>query len=336
MKYKEKMFSLKKITSVLGVIIIITIFLLCGCSQSNSEFTEYSYQPESTTNVNRIFNLEDEAEEGTLSYGIINEKGINETNTIYHLKRDENFKRFLLIDNYLGIDCEFAILTFINYVQSDYLIEGERNRIAKVNIQNKTSLFVPMELDGLQQGMNDVIFLIVPNPNESERSEKEIFLSYEPVYLRFTVFVGEELNQSNIQRETVELPTFETEDHSVNISTEPQAEGHYGTVEVPLNDTLQLYISFNNADNGNTVGQERIECVLLLLKNLEQVPLLGTPFINTEIEVGKKVVIPYEEKYEQVGYSEYIAIRINEPYESVDSFTSGVYFSGFTGVKILE
>ena len=64
--------------------------------------------------------------------------------------------------------------------------------------------------------------------------------------------------------------------------------------------------------------------------------IAGNSFYNTEIEVGKKGVIPYEEKYEQVGYSEYIAIRINEPYESVDSFTLGVYFSGFTGVKILE
>lgn len=334
--WEENGFSYCEMREVFKMIYIedISILSLCGCSHSNSEFTKYSDQPESTANVKRMFHLEDEVDEGLLSYGIIDEKGSNETNTIYHLKEGENFKRFLLIDNYLGIDCEFAILTFINYVQSDYWIEGESNRVAKVNIQNKTSLFVPVELDGLQQGLNDVIFLIVPNPSEGERSETEIFLSYEPVYLRCTIFVGE--GQTDIQRERVELPVFDTEEHSVYISTEPQADRHYGKAEAPSNKTLQLYISLNNADNGSAAGQERTECVLLLLKDFEQVPLLGAPFIDTEIELGKKIIVPYEEENEQAGYSEYIAIWIDKPYEIVESFTSDIYFSGFTGVKVLE
>lgn len=75
-----------------------------------------------------------------------------------------------------------------------------------------------------------------------------------------------------------------------------------------------------------------------MLKNLEQVDILGHPFIYTEIESDKKAVIPYEESTVQIGYSEYLAIQVNRPYELINSYGTkeDLFFSGLAGVKVLQ
>lgn len=150
----------------------------------------------------------------------------------------------------MGFDCQFAILTFINYIQTDYLIEGESNRICNVNIENKTNLFVPVELNGLKQGSNDIIFIIVPSPNtDFERSEKERFEAFQPVYLRCTVLNGTEhyLNDTQTKKVT-ELPFSKGANGGVYINTNEQDKQQYQMIEVQLKDTLKLYLTFDNTN----------------------------------------------------------------------------------------
>lgn len=336
MKIEKNTSSIYNAKTVFGVILL-TFILLCGCSRTNSEYTKYSLQPE---NVTTIKSLDVSKEDGSLSYGIVNEKGIVETNEVYDLKDGENFKRFINIENYLGFDCQFAILTFVNYVQTDYLIEGENNRICNVNIENKTNLLVPVELSELKQGMNDVIFIIVPSPNiDTERSENERFQAFQPVYLRCTVMIDSTHYRNNIQTNKVtELPFAKADTNGVYINTNDQEKQQYQMIEVKPKDTLNLYITFDNMNTNSHQKTDMNERVLILLKNLEQIDILGSPFIYTEIDRDKKVVVPYEETSVQAGYSEYLAIQINRPYEVINSYGAqeDLTFSGFVGVKFLQ
>lgn len=82
---------------------------------------------------------------------------------------------------------------------------------------------------------------------------------------------------------------------------------------------------------------EKGECVVILLRNLEQVNLFGKNFLYTTTKPNMKTVIPYEERQRKEGYYEYLAIKINGPYEIVDSYdvSGNIFFSGFTGVNVI-
>ena len=60
-----------------------------------------------------------------------------------------------------------------------------------MTVLNKKELFMPIELNKLKEGYNDIIFLIIPSPNNSKCTAELRFQAIEPLYLRCTILVGD-------------------------------------------------------------------------------------------------------------------------------------------------
>lgn len=329
----------KGFISVFYIVFMISICLL-GCNDQT--MPDYSQQPQNTEKVKK---LDHSKEMGSISYGIINEDGIVETNEVYLLKKGESFERFINIENYLGYDCQFALTIFVNYIQSDFRLDGKQTHLGEVTVLNEKELFMPIELNELKEGYNDIIFLIIPSPSNSKRTAELRFQAIEPLYLRCTILVGDDYDYDYDYDEVI-VPTINStevlfekgEDSGIYIRDEMQDFQQYQIIELQKNDQLNFDIILDDSNLTWDKGMEKGECVVILLRNLEQVNLFGKNFLYTTTKPNMKTVIPYEERQRKEGYYEYLAIKINGPYEIIDSYdvSGNISFSGFTGVNVIE
>jgi len=180
--------------TIFFVIIGITL-ILSGCGinsikkETNTEESTYSQFKAKIKNSDNIARQDVAYKGDTISYGILNEEGYVESE-IYNYSMGEDFEKFIDIGNFIDSDMKYKLLIFNNYKQIDFQIEEESVRSYDVIIEKGKDLQIPLKITSLNEGLNDIIIIIVVDP-KSDLSEEEC--QYNPyasiLYLRRNIYV---------------------------------------------------------------------------------------------------------------------------------------------------
>ena len=170
------------------IILMIVVLSLTSCSYNNqissdnipSEYTKFDSK---ITNKENIKYLDVSETGNNVSYSILNQDGIVETETTYFLK-ENSFQKFINIANYINMDMEYTILTFVNFKQVRFEIEGKSYDSFTAFIAQNTDLQIPIKLNNLNKGLNDILFLIVLNPNKNLTNPSDNEAFEDILYLR--------------------------------------------------------------------------------------------------------------------------------------------------------
>lgn len=301
--------------SIFFVLLVILIVSISGCNlNSVPKNTSFEKKPKDISKINY---LDHSKEDGTISYGIIDENGIVETDGIYHINYGEKFERFLTIKNRLGNNMQFTIFTINNYQQKEFVVDDQSFLKKDVYIENNTDIQVPFELDNLNKGYNDIIcFIAVDTGHIESKDEKELHPNL--VEIRFTVYYGDK----TVPSYDVLSPLAQAKECLITIASDiSKTEMSLDNYAVEKNKKNELYIGAgNNLQNEGNFA-------IILFEDWVQKDIEESSFVLATIPGIKSITLPFNVTYAQDGNHQITAVIINNIYETYDMDNSIVNIS---------
>lgn len=290
-------------------VIAFTCLLLISCKNSNNTDHKYTKFESQVENKKNIAYLDVSKEGENISYAILNKNGIVESGSTYHLK-ENSLEKFINIANYVNIDMEYNLLVFVNYKQVSYEVDGTKQDIFTSYIAQNSDIQIPIKIDDLHAGLNDIVFLIIPNPNKNLQNEVNNETLEDVLYLRCNAIVGENRVKNYVYDD---LSSIDGSEIPVAIQAKENNDmADFNAYDLELNNVKDVYITVGN----NMESKE--EFAVILLDNWKQIPILGQDSIFIQLESNKSVQIPESIIYNTPGLHRIVAITIKNPYNFQD------------------
>jgi hypothetical protein len=169
--------------SLLSIFLIgAVIIILIGKPQQEVAFigdiTEFDYVPQGS---------------GT-GYGLVSDDRksvIDERN--FRVRKNDKLKLNVMFSNGSMKETEFLIIPMVNYSLSEMKIREKKRKNIRVKLKSNQLATIPVSLSSFKDGINDVIFLIVINPDTTEISDAyRMKTEFNHVLgIRLSVVVGE-------------------------------------------------------------------------------------------------------------------------------------------------
>lgn len=301
--------------SIFLILLVILIVSISGCNlNSGPKNTSFEKKPKDISKINY---LDYSKEDGTISYGIIDENGIAETDGIYHINYGEKFERFLTIKNRLGNNMQFTIFTINNYQQKEFVVDDQSFLKKDVYIENNTDIHVPFELENLNKGYNDIIcFIAIDTGHIESKEEKELHPNL--VEIRFTVYYGDE----TVPSYDVLSPSALDKECLITIASDiSKTEMSLDNYAVEKNKKNELYIGAgNNLENEGNFA-------IILFEDWVQKDIEESSFVLATIPGSKSITLPFNVAYDQDGNHQITAVIINNIYETYNMVNSNIDIS---------
>lgn len=289
-----------------------------------SLYTNFTTKVESEKNIAYL----DVALDGeNISYSILNNQGTVETGTVYQL--EENYlEKFINIANYINKDMEYNLLVFVNYKQVTFKVEDKEYDVFNAFIQKNKSLQIPVKIDGLSPGFNDILFLIVPEANQVPTTYSDEFYG-EILSLRCNAFWGAE--DILDRHDSLKLETINETNNNVSILEKNGIEYFdFISCDLPLKTKKQFFLCIKNKNDYYE------DFILILLDNWNQIPLGEKDFELVTVESNKSGIYPVSIPFDTKGNHKLVAIAVKNPYKKYDFLSTNIESSQWVNVNVLE
>ena len=293
------------------IILMIVVLSLTSCSYNNqissdnipSEYTKFDSK---ITNKENIKYLDVSETGNNVSYSILNQDGIVETETTYFLK-ENSFQKFIKIANYINMEMEYTILTFVNFKQVRFEIEGKSYDSFTAFIAQNTDLQIPIKLNNLNKGLNDILFLIVLNPNKNLTNPSDNEAFEDILYLRRNVIWGNTYDKIEYEYKDVTL----TEGAERPVMLHEKAKDNLIELAPCSLDIKQSKEAFITVANRSNIEEDY---AVILLADWRQVPILNQETIYIKLPSKFSGHIPINTSFDAVGLHKLVAIIVKSPY----------------------
>lgn len=312
------------------VLIIACAFLVsCGYNNhSNTPETKYTKFETSIVNKDNV-KYQDISNSGdVICHGILNQEGKVENGYTYHLK-ENSLEKFIDIGNFVDMDMEYTLLAFVNFEQIYYEIEGRNYNSFTALIAPNSDLQIPIKINDLNDGFNDIVILIVVNPNKklSKSSDNQTFEDI--LYLRCNAIVGDDKTIKKYEYTDVflksgaERPVIIQEKENDNMI-------ELTSYNQELNKSKEAFIAVGNKQ------EIEEEYAVILLEDWKQVPILNQNTIYIKLKAKYSGLIPIEISFDKADLHEIVAITIKKPYHYEDFRSMDVESSQWVIANTLE
>lgn len=313
------------------LIIILLCLCLCLISCKSVELKKDSDSPIYTVfntkveNENNIAYLDSTFDGDSIGYSILNHRGEVETGIVYQLD-DNCLEKFINIANYINSDMQYNLLVFVNYKQVTFKVEDKENDVFSAFIQKNSALQIPVKIDSLAPGFNDILFLIVPDANHISNIDAGGFHG-EILSLRCNAILGTDdmLSRPN----SLKLTTINETRHSMSILDKNNNEFFdFNSCNLSINTEKQLFMCIRNETSHDE------DFVLILLDNWKQISLGEKDFELVTVEPDSSGIFPVSVLFDKEGNHKLAAIAINNPYKNYDFLSMDIESSQWTDVNI--
>lgn len=310
------------------VLIIICSFLVsCGLN-SNTSKSKYTKFDTSIENKDNIKYLDVSKTGDNVSYSILNQEGEIETGFTYYLK-ENSLEKFINIANFIDTDMEYTLLTFVNFEQVNYEVEDETYNSFTALIAQNSDIQIPIKINNLNAGINDIIFLIILNPNKNLPKSSDNIKFEDVLYLRCNAILGDDKIIKEYEYTDVSL---------VNGAERPvllQEKRNNSMFELTsydqeLNKSKEAIISVGNRQ------ETEEEYAVILLVDWKPVPISKKNVIYIKLDAKSTGLIPIDISIDEAGLHKIVAITIKKPYHYEDFRSIDVASSQWVIANALE
>lgn len=266
---------------------------------------------------------------GGISHGILDLSGKVDDTFVHHLEIGDSFNKFVNIANFLEGSRNFKLLTFVNFEQVDFRVDGELVDEYNFTLGSKEDIQIPVTLDKFHNGLNEVLFAVAISPDKKLSDETRMASEMSHmIHLRTTIVIGEDKNIPEVEFADVQL-----EDNAVGgvfISQDVGELRLLPSTTVKQGDKLNLYMNV-----GTGKGTKANQYALILLKDWKQVNIFeDTSVVYLDIPEGKHTWMPIELDFEEKGLKNVSAILVENPYNAISYMTSNSENSLRIGVTV--
>ena len=299
-----------RMKDVLFYCLTLVLFSLVACNSFHTG-------DKSTFKIVPIENLTYIPTGGVLSYGIVNDdmtKMIDQRT--YHIKDKEKFILNLMVANKADQDKDFLIVPIVDF-QNNYNNNRfglERN--IPVNLKAKTAAAVPISINSLNEGIHDVLFLIVRDPNGyNEETRRRNELNH-LVGVRVSIIV------ENEKKPSIQYTQSSVEDNKAlnGIFLSENIE----LKQWPMKDATNKNEIDYKVQVGST-GESNYEYAVIGLYNWDVVPINETNEVifgklepNSKAAFNGKVKLSKSKNGSKT--SDFTTILVPDPFSKVDRF----------------
>jgi hypothetical protein len=303
---------------LLFLCIFILLFQNVGCKNS-IEDQQYSdkidFKRKIISTANRDLMPGTENLKG-VRYRIYNDKGIIDNKYSYILKKGETWDKFISITHNFDEPAEYKLLFFIDYKQSNAVIDGKTLRDFNFKLNPNQTIEIPVSLDKLSEGLNDILFIIVGNPNNNllENNPQDNVLKGQIMcYFRFNILLGNTVVKPKYKLTTVAEKDISHEFKGIIINQSSSE------IEQP---TLFKISSSKNIPFFNHIPNKSDKLknyAIINLLNWQQINF-GKSYINFfSVDKNKEGVVPLNiDIPDNNKYSTLVSIAVPNPYEPID------------------
>lgn len=304
---------LKKILStLLTIIFIITILILV----KNNIFLEKHNRHKETVDYDQAakYAYFPIADSGT-STGLVYKDKNRIIDQRYFKFNQSNFNSTIAISNQNSQKKNYLLLFLVNFEQRNVIINGEKMSKFKLSLDSKEAAFVPFRIDGLDDGLNELSFILIPDPDTQNLEEK----------YRFSTDLSHVITQRiNIVVNKLYTPKISFNKYN-SIKNLPSLDGAL----VSKSNELVPWLSENTHGESNIhykihVGNNTSKnkhFALIIFLNWEQITIN-----NSIVEYGKvppNSIVTIDSKIGNVnklmrGVSNFTVLYIPEPYRNIE------------------
>lgn len=315
-KVKKRLYA-----ALLLIVIIFAVIVICNQGKNN-KYTQFNNK---VADVNNIKSQSLNLPEAVHEYGLADSDGYIDSQEIYYINKNEKFERFICIENNFDYDREYKVLTFINYKKSEFYVDDKLCMDTTVNLKKKSGIEIPIAVDSLNEGTNDVIFAIVVDPNlnwsDEERFQRQM---HHTLFIRLQIIVGEPdiKNYKPVSIKAVDtgaIPDIFLHEEKGNLRI-------LSSIDTDENN-LNLYLSIGNIYN------EEKEFAVIFLQDCQQINIYGEEaYFIVKLSPQEKIEIPIEIQLAEKGIHNIQAFAVEAPFQLNDT-EGGISNSIRVGIK---
>lgn len=278
-----------------GILIRITIMLLFVVILSTALVIYYDHQ--STITDNHL-------KETRLGIGFVWPKDVNTPPTLrpqteeVRIKLGKPFNPLLILQS--DSTDEVLVSAFLDYKQVEFVLNGQKDLLHKVEVYPGIDLEIPMSIDITEEGMHDLMVVAFSDPfNKSLDIDFRSSMTPRMVGRRAVVIVGNVdqpvLNYNNNITQGVPVPKDVTLNLGVVFTTLSNSPNSH-----PSNLDRQLYVTTARPNQrldfgiwaSNLGGNKTVNLAVILLSNFQQVPINGNDVRLITLDPDYEVTIP--------------------------------------------
>ncbi|PEB50488.1 hypothetical protein COO03_21955 [Bacillus sp. AFS098217] len=243
-----------------------------------------------------------------------NNKTVIQT-TGFEVGENSNFTSTIAISNLSDEKKEFMLVPIIDYKQQHIQLGGEKSNKLKFSIQPKGIIFIPFSIVNMEEGIHDVIFLVMKDSNRKDLdmdSRKATELTH-ILPIRTTAIVGDVKKKKLEYTKLSEMESNAPFEGSIVTKTKKLEPW---IIEENLNKDVNYYI---NVGNQQDLKQD---FAVMAFLNGEQIPInddknviMGTLPANTMSRIKGKL----NKQDVSNGVSNFTTIYVPKPYQGFES-----------------
>ncbi|MCU5379744.1 hypothetical protein OCA08_21675 [Bacillus cereus] len=245
------------------------------------------------------------------------------TTTGIEVKKGSNFTSTIAITNLSEEQKEYMLVPIVDYKQKHIQLGKEKTNKLTFSVQSKGVTFVPFSIENMEEGIHDVIFLVMKNPNRKDldvESRKATELNH-VISIRNVAIVGDAKKKMKKIEYTKMSDTEQNSPLEGSIVTKTR-ELRPWVIEANLTKDINYYINV-----GNQQDSEQDFAIMAFL-NGEQIPIRD----NKDVIIGtlpadtmSRIKGTLNKENVSNGVSNFTTIYIPNPYpEFGDEFESYV------------
>jgi hypothetical protein len=186
-----------RIISSTVLFILMTIFTACSkTDQHNNQVDKEIYTEFEQHYQGDILHLNGFEDQNYYDMGLWKDSTALHDSTIY-MNANEPFGCFFSISNKLGTNYNFTILVFDNYEQIEFTVDNDSMTKCTVNINNGSSINVPITIPSMQEGKHDLVFVVFVDTYRDLTENERIYAGSKDGALRCNVIVNDNSNFLN-------------------------------------------------------------------------------------------------------------------------------------------
>ena len=310
---------------ILIILVLILLFAINTVFFKSKDSNNFNKKVEDKSNIGY---LPISSEIANVSTALLNESGKVEDDTIYYINSNEQFQKFINVGNFVDFKRDYKILTFIDYEKEEFYVDDKLVNDFDFILDKQEDIQIPVKLPKLDEGLHDVIFAIIKEPNDDLDDEYRCATEEtHTIYIRFNIVVeNEEHDEINFTELTYN-----------NTGAIPEIflhEDEYELRQFPSATIKEGKFNFNMTI-GNIYEDKVKECAVILLKDWEVIPndINNSNILFLKINPKEKTTIPMSIDINEEGLHNINAILIEDPYQKVKYGNNGVLNSIRIGVK---
>ena len=322
--------------------IFLLSLLLTGCSSNVEKSSEVKNEMvlENTNFSNTISGTSDRdnlpnTEAGGISLGLYNAGGNIETVSHFEIEENEKINKYLSIGNLINKDRIYKLILFVDYEQTNFSIDGrDKNSDFTFKMKAGETIEIPFEIDTLEKGLHDIIFVIAKYPDNVSLDEdfrKQTDLN-NLLFMRFSTSVGNDdtvYNDLNFNK----YGKIKTEDilDGIFVSNEKNDYKRWLTEDISKSKKELTYYTHI----GNVSGEEKTYALLNLF-DWEQTKIIDNKNVTFH-KLKNNQVVTLKTNLEinnKKGVYDMVPILVHNPFQKLDMYNQGVETSIRTGINI--